>query len=152
MYLWIQIHVWKKRTIPVIWSLGKPNRRTPSLNLQSRIDQRGTKLFYFNNVSGDLNTDEMIALRTEIDLYLRNVNNRDNKNYFLERERDFEKYFRKKECFWNMKIQRTLSITSSLNCNNNLILLEETKKQIFIENEEKRCSRRYTIITMMLAL
>ena len=94
----------------------------------------------------------MIALRTEIDMYLRNVNNQDNKNYFLERERDFEKYFSKKESFWNMKIQRTLSITSSLNCNNNLILLEETKKQIFIENEEKRCSRRHTIITMMLAL
>ena len=49
------------------------------------IDQRGVRPFYFNNISGNLNTDEMIAPRTEIDLYIKNVNNQDNKVYFLER-------------------------------------------------------------------
>ena len=34
------------------------------------VDQRGVRLFYFNNVCGDLITDEMIAPRTEIKLYM----------------------------------------------------------------------------------
>ena len=50
-------------------------------------DQRGVR-YYFNNVTGDLDMDEMIAPRTEINLYIKNVNNQD-KNYFLERERVF---------------------------------------------------------------
>ena len=69
------------------------------------------RLFYFSNVSDNLNTDEMIPPRTEIDLYIKNINNQDDKNYFLERGRDFEKIFPQEESFWNMKIQRTLSIT-----------------------------------------
>ena len=50
-------------------------------------DQRGVR-YYFNNVTGDLDMDEMIAPRTEINLYIKNVNNQD-KNYFLKRERVF---------------------------------------------------------------
>ena len=84
----------------------------PLLRYDQGIDQRGVRLFYLNNVSGDLDMDEMIAPRTEINLYIKNVNNQDNKNYFLERERDFQKYFLKKETLWNMKIKKILSLTS----------------------------------------
>ena len=55
----------------------------PLLTYNQDIDQRGVRLLYFNNASGDLNTDEMIAPRTEINLYIKSVNNQDNKNYFL---------------------------------------------------------------------
>ena len=93
------------------------------------IDQRGVRLFYFNNVSGDLNMDEMIALRTEIDLCIKNVNNQDNKNYFSERERDFEKIFLQERN--PLEYENTKNLINNLeeNYSNNLILFEETKNK-----------------------
>ena len=64
----------------------------PLLRYNQDIDQRGVRLFSFNNAS-DLNTDEMTAPTTEINLYIKNVHNQDNKNYFLKRGRDLEKIF-----------------------------------------------------------
>ena len=64
----------------------------PLLRYNQDIDQRGVRLFSFNNAS-DLNTDVMTAPTTEINLYIKNVHNQDNKNYFLKRGRDLEKIF-----------------------------------------------------------
>ena len=36
----------------------------PMVKYNQDVDQRGMRLFYFNNVSGALNMDEMIAPRT----------------------------------------------------------------------------------------
>ena len=79
-------------------------------------------LFYFNNVSGNLNTNEINALIMEIDLYIKNVNNQDNKNYFLKRERDFEKIFLLERKL--LEYVNTKNLTNNLeeNNNNNLIL------------------------------
>ena len=93
------------------------------------VDQRGVRLFYFNNVSGDLNMDEMIAPRMEIDLCIKNVNNQHNKNYFSERERDFEKIFLQERN--PLEYENTKNLISNLeeNYSNNLILFEETKNK-----------------------
>ena len=101
----------------------------PLLMYNQDIDQRGVRLFYFNNVSGDLNMDEMIAPRTEIDLCIKNVNNQDNKNYFSERERDFEKIFLQERN--PLEYENTKNLINNLeeNYSNNLILFEETKNK-----------------------
>ena len=64
----------------------------------------------------------MNALIMEIDLYIKNVNNQDNKNYFLKRERDFEKIFLHKRKL--LEYVNTKNLTNNLeeNNNNNLIL------------------------------
>ena len=80
----------------------------------------------------------MIAPWTEIDLYIKNVNNEDNKNYFLERKRDFEKIFLQERKLLEYENTKNLINNFEENYTNNLILFEETIKQVFIENEEKR--------------
>ena len=124
----------------------------PLLTYNQDIDQRRKRLFYFNNVSGDLNTDEMIAPRTEIGQYIKNVNNQDNKNYSLERVRDFEKVFPQERKLLEYENTKNLINNLEENYNNNLSLFEETNKQFFIENEEKKCFHRHIFFTMMLAL
>ena len=74
-------------------------------------------LFYFNNVSGNLNTNEMNASIMEIDLYIKNVNNQDIKNYFLKRERDFEKIFLHERKL--LEYVNTKNLTNNLEENNN---------------------------------
>ena len=72
--------------------------------------------------------DEMIAPRTEINLYIKNVNNQDNKNYFLERERDFEKIFPQGRNLLEYENKKDLlANNASLEkiYNNNLILFQE---------------------------
>ena len=70
----------------------------------------------------------MIAPRTEINLYIKNVNNQDNKNYFLERERDFEKIFPQGRNLLEYENKKDLlANNASLEkiYNNNLILFQE---------------------------
>ena len=70
----------------------------------------------------------MIAPRTEINLYIKNVNNQDNKNYFLERERDFEKIFpqgRNLLEYENKKDLLANNVSLEKIYNNNLILFQE---------------------------
>ena len=100
-------------------------------------------LFYFNNVSRDLNTDEMIAPRTEIKLYIKNINDQDNKSYLLERERDLEKIFLQERNLLEYE-NKYLIANLEKNYHNNLILFEETEKNI-IENEKKVLSQTYVL-------
>ena len=85
------------------------------------------RLFYFSNVSDNLNTDEMIPPRTEVDLYIKNINNQDDKNYFLERGRYFEKIFPQERKL--LEYENTKNFINNLeeNYNNSLILFEEKK-------------------------
>ena len=65
----------------------------------------------------------MIAPRTKIDLYIKNVNNQDNKNYL-----DFEKLFPQERKL--LEYENTKNLINNLEENyNNLILFEETKKR-----------------------
>ena len=80
----------------------------PIVKYNQDVGQRGARFLWFNNVSGDLNTDEMIAPRTEINLCIKNVNNQDSKNYFLERERDFEKIFPQERNLLEYENKKTL--------------------------------------------
>ena len=99
----------------------------PLLRYNQDIDQRGVRLFSFNNAS-DLNTDEMTAPTTEINLYIKNVHNQDNKNYFLKRGRDLEKIFPQERKLLQYENKKNL-ITNLEKIYNSLILFEETKKK-----------------------
>ena len=63
-----------------------------SINVEN-IDQRGSRLFYCKSGEGLLDLEEVIAPKKEIKLFIKNVNNPENKNYFSERVRNFEKMF-----------------------------------------------------------
>ena len=72
--------------------------------------------------------DEMIAPRTEINLYIKNANNQDNKNYFLQRERDFEKIFPQGRNILEYENKKDLlanNVSLEKIYNNNLILFQE---------------------------
>ena len=69
----------------------------------------------------------MISPRTVVDLYIKNINNQDDKNYFLERGRDFEKIFPQERKL--LEYENTKNFINNLeeNYNNSLILFEEKK-------------------------
>ena len=69
----------------------------------------------------------MIPPRTEVDLYIKNINNQDDKNYFLERGRYFEKIFPQERKL--LEYENTKNFINNLeeNYNNSLILFEEKK-------------------------
>ena len=73
----------------------------------------------------------MIPPRTEVDLYIKNISNQDDKNHFLERGRDFEKIFPQERKL--LEYENTKNFINNLeeNYNNSLILFEETKKMDF---------------------
>ena len=72
----------------------------------------------------------MIAPRTEINLYIKNANNQDNKNYFLQRERDFEKIFPQGRNILEYENKKDLlanNVSLEKIYNNNLILFQEKR-------------------------
>ena len=70
----------------------------------------------------------MIPPRTEVDLYIKNINNQDDKNYFLERGRDFEKIFPQERKLLEYENAKNFINNLEENYNNSLILFEETTK------------------------
>ena len=68
---------------------------------------------------------------------IKDVNNQDNKSYFLERERDFEKIFSQERNLLEYGNKKDFITNLEKNYHNNLILFEVTKKNIFMENEKK---------------
>ena len=71
----------------------------------------------------------MISPRTVVDLYIKNINNQDDKNYFLERGRDFEKIFPQERKL--LEYENTKNFINNLeeNYNNSLILFKKMKKK-----------------------
>ena len=71
----------------------------------------------------------MIPPRTVVDLYIKNINNQDDKNYFLERGRDFEKIFPQERKL--LEYENTKNFINNLeeNYNNSLILFKKMKKK-----------------------
>ena len=77
-------------------------------NNVENIDQRGVRLFNCKSELELLDLEEIIAPREEIKLFIKNTNNAENKNYFLERARDLEKIFPDKKNFWNTTNKKKL--------------------------------------------
>ena len=68
------------------------DRHQISNNVEN-IDQRCVRLFYCKSGLGLLDLEEIIALREEIKLFIKNVNNPENKKIFSERGKRFRENF-----------------------------------------------------------
>ena len=77
-------------------------------NNVENTNQRGVRLFYCKSELELLDLEEIIALREEIKLFIKSVNNSEKKNYFLERARDLEKIFPDEKNFWNTTNKKKL--------------------------------------------
>ena len=102
------------------------------------IDQRGVRLFYCKSVLGLLDLEEIIAPREEIKLFIKNVNNPENKNYFSERVRDFKKIFPDEKKNLEYKEQKEIVKSTREEYEKNVELFEKTKKNLIEENENKK--------------
>ena len=71
------------------------NRHLRLKNFKSaeHIDQRGVRLFHCTFGEGYQNLDKILALREEIEIFSRNINNPDDRIFFFGRIRDFVKNF-----------------------------------------------------------
>ena len=102
------------------------------------IDQRGVKLFYCKSGLGLLDLEEIIAPREEIKIFIKNVNNPENKNYFSERVRDFKKIFPDEKKFLEYIEQKEIVKSTKEEYEKNVELFKKTKKNLIEENENKK--------------
>ena len=116
-------------------------------NNVGNIDQRGVSLFYCKSGPGLLDLEEIIAPRDEIKLVIKTVNNPENKNYFSENVRDFEKIFPDEEKILEYDEQNKIIKSFREEYKKNVELFEKTKRNLIEENEKKMRSRKRTYFT-----
>ena len=80
----------------------------------------------------------IIVPREEIKLFIKNVNNPENKNYFSERVRDFKKIFPDEKKVLEYKEQKEIVKSTREEYEKNVELFEKTKKNLIEENENKK--------------
>ena len=101
--------------------------------------------FFCKSGLGLLELEEIIAPRDKIKLFIKKVNNPENKNYFSERLRDLEKIFPDEEKILEYDKQKEIMKSFKEECEKNVELFKKTKKNLIEENGKKVLSQTYII-------
>ena len=107
-------------------------------NIKSTIDPVGIRLSHANLDQGYKDIDQVIALREEINFYIKNSNNPYNRNYFSERTRIFEKIFPSEEKILQYRVQENFVNNLRDEKEKKLKLFKGTKNKVLEELEESK--------------
>ena len=122
------------------------NRHLIHKNFRSteHIDQRGIRLFYCRFGQGYQNLHKILAPKEEIEIFSRNINNPDNRNFFFQRIRNFVNIFPDEEKIIEYQEQKKCQrFTPSIR--KKFEITGRNEEKLIEENEKKVLSQTYIL-------